>query len=305
MNFGMSLTPVKKNIQCDEVFKICEDDFKKQFCGLGYLIKDRFLRAPKDYKIKLELPDNIEEILLGLIKNNKNNNNNNNNNKFIHYFNVFTMSDGHICKNPIIKLKNRNIKSSWFVTRIDWNPIDKNIAFIEPERLKIVEDTQSVTLDAVCFEFIVEVTLDCFNNENDDITRIVKTYNISVTDPIDYACIDRNKFVHENCEIILPDILKTHTDKLTKMRDYYDGYELIKTTTLKITDKSENCIIVKSEKLNYDGNTYYRIWLNENNDIYGIQMIGRAHNVECDDMMTVNEFFEKYPDLKSDWENVI
>lgn len=42
MNFGMSLTPVKKNIQCDEVFKVCEDDFKKQFCGLGYLIKDRF-----------------------------------------------------------------------------------------------------------------------------------------------------------------------------------------------------------------------------------------------------------------------
>ena len=50
---------------------------------------------------------NIDEILLNLIK--SQNKYNEIHNHAIYYANMFTMDDGHICKNPIIKLKKKKI----------------------------------------------------------------------------------------------------------------------------------------------------------------------------------------------------
>ena len=75
-------------------------------------------------------------------------------------------------------------------------------------------------------------------------------------------------------------------------------------TKIYLTDKNPNYIVVKN------GLRCYRVWMNEN-DITMIQEIGGSDVIEYDKdvfkdkFFTKDEFFEKYPNLKNDWENVI
>ena len=187
---------------------ITEEDFKKDFWGLGFLLKSFFFNKNSG-ELKLSFPDNIDEILLNLIK--SQNKYNEIHNHAIYYANMFTMDDGHICKNAIIKLKKKKIKPAFSIVTSKCGNINMNLAFTDPDAVKLFNDLDTIYVDSIEYTFVVEVILgeDKFN----------KLYSVLVYDIVDSIY---NKI--NSCECF--DEALPHYDGYTPYRnlgEIYDG----------------------------------------------------------------------------------
>ena len=264
----------------NDIIKINEEDFQKDCWGLGFLLKSFFFNKDSG-EIKIIFPDNIDEILLNLIK--SPNLTKLPINHAMFYTKLFTMHDGHICKNPTIKLLEKKLRTTFADTKRDEDSINMNLAFLNPE----LKDLKTITLDAIEYVLTVEVILD-ENLSN-------KIYTFLVYDIVDPTYSKIN--VIECCNNALTSYHGYVEDR--SLGHMYDGYNLSMEPTIQIIDENPDYLVVKS------GKRCHRIWINDNNDISMIQEIGGASYVEYDKILKIDEFFEKYPNLKNDWEDVI
>jgi hypothetical protein len=108
----------------NNIIKVTEEDFQGENWGFGMFLR-RYFSTMNSGTLKLEFPDTIEEILSSLVKDK------NNNDRTITYENIFKMKNGHICKNPIITLKKREVIPSFteikYVFNIDISVYDEDI----------------------------------------------------------------------------------------------------------------------------------------------------------------------------------